>query len=120
MSTQLRKQWSLFLSAHRSSRTRRRPFRIAGSILVSALALTARAPRVLAAPDPLEFNLATAVARGDLDYSSPTTRSDEGMPVGNGRMGSLVWTTPSALKFQLNRCDVFGEDASSMSFPHAD
>ena len=28
------------------------------------------------------------------------------MPLGNGRMGSLVWTTPAALKFQINRVDV--------------
>jgi len=42
------------------------------------------------------------------------------MPVGNGRMGSLVWTTPSALKFQINRVDVFALHASSVSFPRAD
>lgn len=35
-------------------------------------------------------------------------------------MGSLVWTTPWALKFQINRCDVFGMDSSSVSFPHQD
>lgn len=60
------------------------------------------------------------VARADLDYSTPTVRSEEGMPVGNGRMGSLVWTTPSALKFQINRVDVFAMHASSVSFPEAD
>lgn len=42
------------------------------------------------------------------------------MPVGNGRMGSLVWTTPSALKFQINRVDAFAMGASSVSFPRAD
>lgn len=42
------------------------------------------------------------------------------MPVGNGRMGSLVWTTPSAIKFQINRCDVFSVDASTVSFPYED
>lgn len=60
------------------------------------------------------------VARADLDYPTPVTRSEEGMPVGNGRMGSLVWTTPSALKFQINRVDVFAMHASSVSFPRAD
>jgi len=34
-------------------------------------------------------------------------------------MGSLVWTTPSALKFQINRVDVFAEDSSTTSFPRA-
>lgn len=42
------------------------------------------------------------------------------MPVGNGRTGSLVWTTPSSLRFQVNRVDVFALNASSVSFPRAD
>ncbi|HVU32726.1 MAG TPA: DUF5703 domain-containing protein [Opitutaceae bacterium] len=60
------------------------------------------------------------IARADLDYTTPAVRSEEGMPVGNGRMGSLVWTTPNALHFQINRVDVFGEDAATVSFPEAD
>lgn len=79
--------------------------------LLPCLAATA----LLAAPDPL-----AVIARADLDYTSPARRSEEGMPVGNGRTGSLVWTTPSALHFQVNRVDVFAMDASSVSFPRAD
>src|SRR5271169_1429458 len=60
------------------------------------------------------------VSRADLDYGKPTTRSEEGQPIGNGRMGSLVWTTPSALHFQINRVDVFGEDSYTTSFPKQD
>lgn len=60
------------------------------------------------------------VSRADLSYDKPASRSEEGMPVGNGRMGSLVWTTPSALKFQINRVDVFAEDSTTTSFPMAD
>src|SRR5439155_27207194 len=60
------------------------------------------------------------VSRADLDYDRPAVRSEEGMPVGNGRMGSLVWTTPASLRFQINRVDVFANDASSSSFPRAD
>jgi len=60
------------------------------------------------------------ISRADLDYLQPAARSEEGMPVGNGRMGSLVWTAPSALKFQINRVDVFAMHASSVSFPRAD
>lgn len=88
--------------------------------LIAALALAGALGQVAAAPGTLAVDLGTAVAGGDLDYATPTTRSEEGMPVGNGRTGSLVWTTPSALKFQINRCDVFGEDSSSVSFPQAD
>lgn len=61
-----------------------------------------------------------AISRADLDYTTPVVRSEEGMPVGNGRMGSLVWTTPNALHFQINRVDVFGENAATVSFPEAD
>lgn len=66
------------------------------------------------------LDLRQALASGDLDYTTPVARSEEGMPVGTGRMGSLVWTTPSALKFQINRVDVFGVDSSTVSFPRAD
>ena len=39
------------------------------------------------------------------------------MPVGNGRMGCLVWTTANALRFQVNRNDVFATDSRTHSFP---
>jgi hypothetical protein len=74
----------------------------------------------VASAAPIDLDLKRALASGDLDYTAPTTRSEEGMPVGNGRMGSLVWTTPTALKFQINRVDVFGVDSSTVSFPRAD
>jgi hypothetical protein len=46
------------------------------------------------------------VAKADLLYDAPVARSEEGLPLGNGRMGSLVWTTASALKLQINRVDL--------------
>jgi Domain of unknown function (DUF5703) len=60
------------------------------------------------------------VSRADLDYNEPASRSEEGQPIGNGRMGSLLWTTPSALHFQINRVDVFGQDSYTTSFPKQD
>jgi hypothetical protein len=77
-------------------------------------------PVGVAAGDVLRIDHAKLISRADLHYTGPASRSEEGMPVGNGRMGSLVWTTPSALKFQINRVDVFGCDASTVSFPQAD
>lgn len=68
----------------------------------------------------LDVNTQKLVGRADLHYTEPASRSEEGMPVGNGRMGSLVWTTPSALRFQINRVDVFAEDSTTVSFPQAD
>ncbi len=65
----------------------------------------------------LNVNFCELVSRADLTYDRPVTRSEAGMPVGNGRMGSLVWTTPSSLKFQINRPDVFAEGCNTNSFP---
>ncbi|MBC9797202.1 glycosyl hydrolase family 95 catalytic domain-containing protein [Sinomicrobium weinanense] len=56
------------------------------------------------------------ISRADLVYNTPAERSEAGHPVGNGRMGSLVWTIPSSLKFQLNRVDVFGNNSDSDNF----
>ena len=56
------------------------------------------------------------ISKADLTYSTPVKRSEEGMPIGNGTMGTLVWTTPTSLKMQLNRVDVFANDASSDNF----
>jgi len=56
------------------------------------------------------------VSRADLVYDKPAPRSEAGMPVGNGRMGSLVWTAPSAIRFQINRNDVFANSSASNNF----
>jgi len=47
------------------------------------------------------------VSGADLIYSRPVDHSYEGQPLGNGKMGSLVWTTPQAIHLQINRSDVF-------------
>src|SRR5215475_6262738 len=70
--------------------------------------------------DLLQVDYRKLISRADLDYATPATRSEEGQPIGNGRMGSLVWTTPSALHFQINRVDVFGQDSYTTSFPKQD
>lgn len=68
----------------------------------------------------LDVDSRALVSRADLDYNEPASRSEEGMPIGNGRMGSLVWTSPTQLKFQINRVDVFAVDGRTVSFPAAD
>ena len=72
-----------------------------------------------AAPRLFSVDYQSLVSRADLHYDTPATRSEEGMPVGNGRMGSLVWTTPNALRFQVNRNDVFATDSRTHSFRRA-
>jgi len=88
-------------------------------ILILTLSI---APSVLrsAQPSLIQIDRRTQLARADLDYGTPAERPEEGMPIGTGRMGSLVWTTPSAIKFQINRVDVHAMDSTTFSFPRAD
>ena len=55
----------------------------------------------------IDVDYRALVSQSDLIYRSPAARPVEGQPIGNGRMGTLVWTTPSAVHFQINRSDVF-------------
>src|SRR4051794_8326079 len=56
------------------------------------------------------------ISRADLIYTRPVARSEEGMPLGNGRTGTLVWTTPSQVRLQINRVDVYANNSYSNSF----
>ena len=67
----------------------------------------------------MKVDYKSLVSRADLSYDTPVSRSEEGIPIGNGRMGSLLWTTPSAMHFQINRVDVFAVGCYSNSFPIA-
>lgn len=42
-----------------------------------------------------------------LIFSKSITRWDEAVPLGNGRIGALVWGGPSALRFSLDRTDIW-------------
>jgi glycosyl hydrolase family 95/uncharacterized protein DUF5703 len=55
----------------------------------------------------LDVDHRALVSRADLIYHSPVETPVEGQPIGNGVMGTMVWTTPSAVRLQINRCDVF-------------
>jgi hypothetical protein len=67
-------------------------------------------------PASIPSSVRALVSRADLIYSAPVARSEEGIPIGNGRMGTLVWTTPSALKFQINRVDIQPINKDTRSF----
>jgi hypothetical protein len=84
-----------------------------------AASLTASAAPLDAQDQPsslLAVDFRKLISRADLVYDKPVERSEEGMPVGNGRMGSLVWTTPRQLRFQVNRADVYANNSASTSF----
>lgn len=82
----------------------------------SVLWLIAIVPFCLHAQQIEKPDYRSIVRASDLHYRTPVSRSEDGMPTGNGSMGSLVWTIPSALKFQLNRVDVFGNNSASRNF----
>ncbi|HDZ40641.1 MAG TPA: glycoside hydrolase [Bacteroidetes bacterium] len=63
-----------------------------------------------------QVDMRELVSEADLVYTKPVDRSEAGMPLGNGVMGTLVWTTPSAIKMQINRNDVFAVNRSTDSF----
>jgi hypothetical protein len=91
------------------------------TFLTAGLAATAFAaappPAQTSAPSTLlDVDFRNLVSRADLVYDKPASRSEEGIPVGNGRMGSLVWTTPTELRFQVNRVDVYGNNSYTNSF----
>lgn len=57
------------------------------------------------------------IARAGLTLNKPVSRSEEGLPIGNGRMGTLLWTEGDTLRMQINRVDVFGNSCVTTSFP---
>ncbi len=71
----------------------------------------------LCAAETSDAALRALISRADLHYPKPVARSEDGLPLGNGRMGSLVWTSPTALKFQINRNDVQSVSGTTHSFP---
>lgn len=78
--------------------------------------LSAAEPEPVAPAPLLDVDYRKLVSRADLVYEKPVPRSEEGIPIGNGRMGSLVWTTPTQLRFQINRVDVYASNCASNSF----
>ncbi len=90
---------------------------LAAGVDPSQAAPASSAPGLAGVSTILKTDPRRLVSRADLTYETPVSRSEEGMPVGNGRMGSLVWTSPSALKFQINRVDVYPVSCTTNSFP---
>lgn len=85
---------------------------------------TAAATRSAGQPPPsipgssklLNVDLRALVSRGDLIYTQPAQRSEEGIPIGNGTIGTLIWTTLAQLRMQINRVDVYASNCESNSF----
>ncbi|MHC4240457.1 MAG: glycosyl hydrolase family 95 catalytic domain-containing protein, partial [Planctomycetota bacterium] len=102
-------------------RNRPKPSMVSSLILVLAfIYLYCASSNIMAQSSILSVDYRNLVSRADLTYDKPVPRREEGLPVGNGTMGSLVWTSPSALKFQINRVDVYANNSYTNSFNRRD
>ena len=78
------------------------------AIVATLLSYFAASGTVHAQNSPcIDVDYRALVSQSDLIYECPVTRPIEGQPIGNGRMGTLVWTTSNAICMQINRCDVY-------------
>lgn len=64
----------------------------------------------------------TLIRKANLNYAGAAARAEEGLPIGNGTMGTLLWTSPASIKAAINRVDVFANGNATNSFndPHDD
>ena len=65
----------------------------------------------------LKFDYPSLVAHADLAFGTPAPSRHDGLPIGNGRMGTLVWTTPAALHYQINDDDLFCFGNNTLASP---
>ena len=68
-------------------------------------------------PTPLRLDQQTVISRTDIVYEQPAAAPDAGQPIGNGRMGTMVWTSPDAIHLQINRVDVFAVNRDHQGQP---
>jgi hypothetical protein len=70
----------------------------------------------------LHYDYRSLVAHADLSFNRPAPSTHDGLPIGNGRVGTLVWTTPAALHYQINHVDLFcfGNNTLAFSKGHTD
>jgi Glycosyl hydrolase family 95 catalytic domain/Glycoside hydrolase family 95, C-terminal domain len=86
----------------------------AGRLVPGLMTLTNPAQPRPGSAAPIDMR--ALISRSDLVYTRPPALSQAGIPLGNGRMGTLIWTTPSQLRMQINRVDVYGNNCESNSF----
>ena len=58
-------------------------------------------------------NRRSHVSRQDIFYDRPVRNSWDGLPIGNGVTGTVVWTRGTAVCMQLNRVDLFATGSST-------
>ena len=71
-----------------------------------------RAPRVSFSPRAGQWKIAwpERLSQHDVVYLSPPEDPSLGLPIGNGDMGALVWTTDRELVLAINKCDTWDDE----------
>jgi hypothetical protein len=70
----------------------------------------------------IAVDYAALIGGADLDFKVPLgPGAERGLPIGNGRVGTLLWTRPeqSKLHMQINHTDVFAFRNSSADTDHS-
>ena len=65
----------------------------------------------------IRYDYRSLVGLSDLSFNAPAPSRHDGLPIGNGRMGTLVWTTPPALHYQINHDDLFCFGDNTLASP---
>jgi hypothetical protein len=77
-----------------------------GPLILIVMLFTFYSVPALAA-DLVDVDYQALISRSDLVYLRPASRRGHGHAIGNGVMGTQVWTTDNSLEFQINRTDLF-------------
>ena len=84
-------------------------FTLLGSCFVAVTCFVISASGFVPVASIVTADYQKLVSAADIVFTGVTPKSYHGLPIGTGEMGSLVWNSgSSALKFQVNRTDVFG------------
>ncbi len=93
-----------------------RTFILASTLITSLFIMTTGCVIVNGVlPTPIiNMNYQSLVSSADVHHTGIITTSHNGMPMGTGSMGSLVWSNNDhSLNFQINRVDVFGWNSAA-------
>lgn len=65
----------------------------------------------------IDVNMESYLQKHDVVNRQPILDSKDGMVLGNGAMGAIVWNTKTSIDFQIGRNDVFGLPTSDSLVP---
>ena len=55
------------------------------------------------------IDYAAFLSQHDIVYQAPATDGIDGLPVGNGDLGAMIWTPPGSLHLAINKIDLFDD-----------